>query len=158
MRFQSSAFGLAILATLAAITPAPAADCQDLSWSKDRLAKFDAAVTSAQDTPRQSTKQDQVAEIDAAIASLEQDITGRKGDAAARGTAILNEIRSGRDAYRIKLEQPGARMLSAATAEAGPLRDETPTAVWHKVNAYLDAVDADIAVRQAATQTKFVGN
>lgn len=156
MRLQSSAFGLAILASLAAITPAPAADCQDLSWSKDRLSKFDAA-TSAQDTTRQS-KQDQISEIDAAVASLEQDIAGRKGDAAAKGATILNEVRAGRDAYRIKLGQQGARMLSAATADAGSSRDDSSTALWRKVNAYLDAVDADIAVRQAATQTKFLGN
>jgi hypothetical protein len=160
MRSRSYTFGLAVLAcSTVTLTSARAAECQDLSWSKDRLSKFDAAITSAADiTKRRAIAQHEPHALNAAVASLEQDIAGRNGDAAAKGMTILNEIRASRDAYRTKLGQPVSRMMSAVTADAGPSRDEAPVAVWQKINAYLDAVDADVATRQAATQAKFVGN
>jgi len=161
MQLRSCAYGLAIFASLAlpaiASSSAYSAECQDLSWSKDQLSKFDAAVASEQGATKQiaATKP---SEIDAAIASLEQDLSTRKGEAAAKGETMLKEIRAGRDAYQVRRNQPATRVMSAATADAGRSADETASALWAKVDAYLDAVNADISTRQAATQAKFLGN
>ena len=163
MRFRLCAYRLAILASVTlpavAITSAYAADCQDLSWSKDRLSKFDAAVASELDAvKRQGLAQVQPSEIDAAIASLEQDVATRRGDAAVKGEAVLKEIKASRDAYRAKLGQSATHVMSAAAANASPSPADGTNAFWIKVDAYLDAVNADISTRQAATQTRFIGD
>jgi len=162
MQLRSCAYSLAILASVTlpavAVTSAYAANCEDLSWSKDRLSKFEAAVASEQDAARKQGPARQVSEIDSAIASLEQDVATRKGEAASKGEAVLKELRAGRDAYRAKLTQPVTRVVSTATADAGQSTDESTTALWDKVNAYLDAVGADLSTRQAATQVRFLGN
>jgi hypothetical protein len=171
VKFRLCAYGLAILASVTlpavAATLAHAADCQDLTWSQDRLAKFDTAVASEQDAvkrqglARQAMRwpQDQASEVDAAIASLEQDVATRKGDAAARGNAVLNEVRASRDAYQVKLRQLATHVMAdAQAAEVRQSPEEGANAFWDKVNAYLDAVNADISTRQAATQTRFMGN
>jgi hypothetical protein len=135
-----------------------AGNCEDLAWSKDRLSTFDAAVASGPEAAKKPALVKQASEIDAAIASLEQDIASRKGDAAAKGEAVLKDLRAGRDAYRAKLTQPVTQVMSAATADAGHAADETATALWDKVDAYLDAVGADLSSRQAAALSRFVGN
>jgi hypothetical protein len=171
MKLRLCAYGVAILASVTlpavAATLAHAAECQDLTWPQDRLSKFDVAVASEQDAvkrqgpARQAAHwpQDQVSEVNAAIASLEQDVATRRGDAAAKGAAVLNEVRAGRDAYRIKLQQLATHMMAAAeAADARQSPEEAANAFWAKVDAYLDAVNADIPARQAATQTRFMGN
>jgi hypothetical protein len=161
MQLRSCAYSLAILASVTlpavAVTSAHAANCEDLSWSKDQLSKFDAAMASEHGATRQSTAS-QISEIDAAIASLEQDVSTRKGEAAAKGEAMLKQLRAGRDAYQVKLDQPATRVMSAATADTGQSADQTANALWDKVDAYLDAVNADISTREAATQTRFMGD
>jgi hypothetical protein len=171
MKLRLCAYGVAILAsiTLAAVaaTLAHAAECQDLTWSQDRLSKFDVAVASEQDAVKRQGPakqaahwpQDQVSEVNAAIASLEQDVASRSGDAAAKGAAVLNDVRASRDAYRIKLQQLATHMMAAAeAAEARQSPEVAANAFWSKVDAYLDAVNADIPTRQAATQTRFMGD
>ena len=162
MRFRSTVSRLVILVSVTfpslAVTVAHAADCQNLSWSNDQLSKFDAAIASGQHAARREGAARQSLEIDAAIASLEQDITTRTGEAATRGQAALKDIHAARDAFRTRLGQPLNQVVSAATADAGQRSDETANTLWTKVNAYLDAVNADISARQAATQTRFMGN
>lgn len=171
MKLRLCAYGVAILASVTlpavAATLAHAADCQDLTWSQDRLSKFDTAVASEQDAikrqgpARQAMRwpQDQASEVDAAIASLEQDIATRKGDTAAKGKAKLNEVRASRDAYQVKLRQLATYMMAAAeAAETRQPSEEATNAFWAKVDAYLDAVNADNPTRQAAMQTRFLGN
>jgi hypothetical protein len=164
MSFRLCAFRLAVLAsvTLPAViaTTARAAECQDLTWSKERLSKLDAAIASGQDAVKEqgSASQIRIAEIDAAIASLEQDVATRKGDAAAKGEALLKDIRSARDAYRAESRQQGTRVMSAAAADAGQPSAVSTSALWSKVDAYLDAVNADLPARQAATQARFAGD
>jgi hypothetical protein len=161
MKLRSRANAFAILASVAAATLAHAADGQDQTWSKDRLSKFDAAIVSEQDAAKRqgATSPGQALEIDTAVADLEQDLATRKGDGAARGQVVLNEIRATRDAYRAKLRQLAAN--ATADAQAADSRQSPKAAsntFWSQVDAYLDAVDADIATRQAATQTRFLGN
>jgi hypothetical protein len=170
MKLRLGAYGLAILASVTlpavAATLAHAADCQDLTWSQDRLSKLDAAVASEQDAvkrqgpARQAMRwpQDQASEVDGAIASLEQDVASRGGDAAAKGEAVLKEIRASRDAYRVKLTQLATNVMADAQAADSRQSLQEANAFWGKVNAYLDAVNADIPARQAATQTRFMGN
>ena len=168
MKLRSCAYGPAILTSvilLAVPATAHAADCQDLTWSHDRLAKFDAVIASLErdavkrEGPATQATKDQVAELDAAIASLEQDVATHEADFRTRGEAVLNEVRASRDAYRAKLRQPAPHLIATAqAAEAGQSPEEAANAFWAKVNAYFDAVNADIAARQAATQTKFRGN
>jgi hypothetical protein len=171
MKLRLCAYGVAILAsvTLAAVaaTLAHAAECQDLTWSQDRLSNFDVAVASEQDAVKRQDParqaahwpQDQVSEVNAAIASLEQDVATRRGDAATKGEAVLNEVRTSRDAYRVKLQQLATHMMAAAeAAESRQSPEEAANAFWAKVNAYFDAVNADISTRQAATQTRFMGD
>lgn len=161
MQLRSCTYGFAILASLVlpAITASSAhsAECQDLSWPQDRLSKFDAAIASAPGAARQHPAS-QISEIDAAIASLEQDLSTRKAGAAGKGEALLKQLRAARDAYSVKLDQSATRVMSAAAADAGQLPDQTANALWDKVNAYLDAVNADISTRQAAMQTRFMGD
>ncbi len=159
MKLRSYAYGAAMLASLAlpviATTSAHAAECQDLTWSKDQLSKLDAAIASEQQVASKQGRARQASDIDAAIASLEQDIGSRKGDAATKGQAVLNEIRAG----RTKLDQLAANMMAnAQAADPRQSHDEGSNALWTRVNAYLDAVGADISARQAANQTRFLGN
>ena len=161
MKHRLRALSLALVASVslptAAVTLAHAASCEDLAWSKDQLSKFDAAVASGQAATKKQGPASQVSEIDAAIASLEQDVATRNGDAAAKGEAVLKELRAGRDAYRAKLTQAVTQVVSAATADVGQSPDVSANVLWDKVNAYLDAVGADLSTRQAATQTRFLG-
>jgi hypothetical protein len=165
MKLRSRANALAILASVTlpvvAATATHAADSQDLTWSKDRLSKFDAAIASEQDTATHqgAASQGQAFEIDAAIASLEQDFATRRGDGAARGQTVLNEIRATRDSYRAKLSQLATNARAdARAADSRQSPREASNAFWSKVNAYLDTVGADLATRQAAMQTRFLGN
>ena len=171
MKLRSCAYGVVIIASVTlpavAATLAHAAECQDLTWSQDRLSKLDVAVASEQDAVKRRGPagqialwpQDQVSEVNAAIASLEQDVATRRGDAAAKGAALLNEVRSSRDAYQVKLQQLATHMMAAAEAAgARPSAEEDANAFWSKVDAYLDAVNADIPTRQAAMQTRFMGD
>ncbi len=159
-------YGLAILASAAFVAIpailAQAAECQATdNWSQDRLAKFDVALAKAeQDGQAPASQLNQApSEVDAAIASLEQDIATRKGDAAAKGEAALKELRASRDAYRAAPKRSAHPIIRAAgAAEARQSSEEATPAFWTKVNAYLDAVDADVATRQAAMQTRFIGN
>ena len=160
MTIRSYAYRVAILASVTlpavAATSAQAAECQAPGWSKDRLAKFDAAVASERQSA--ATQITQASQIDAAIAALDQDVATRTGDAGAKGQAVLKEIRAGRDAYQAKLAQRTSQMMSAAAANASPSPAGNADALWNKVDAYLDAVNADISTRQAAMQTRFVGD
>lgn len=160
MQLRSCAYRFAFLASIMlpsiAVTAAHATDCQNLAWSNDQLSKFDVAIVSERDAAKKQGAARQPLEIDAAIASLEQDAATRKGDAAAKGEAVLKELRAGRDAYRAKLA-PVTEVLSAATADVARSPEASTNALWDKVNAYLDAVNADVATRQAAMQTKFLG-
>lgn len=160
MTLRSYAHRVAILAAAALLagsaSSAVAGDCQDLAWSKDQLSKFDAAIAS--DAVRHPASATQVSEIDAAIASLEQDLASRKGEAAARGQVALNDIRAARDASRSMLPQLAAAASTAGAQGADSRQPREAAAFWGKVNAYLDAVNADIPTRQAANQTRFLGN
>jgi len=178
MKPRLCTYGVAILAyvvllplpvTLAQVLGSqPSPDCQDPPhWSQDRLSKFNVAIASLeQDVAerRAHTKQtiywsNQLSEFEAAMASLEQDVATRKADTATKGEAVLNELRASRDAYRVKLTQAATNMTTGAqAADARQSPDEAANAFWAKVNAYLDAVNADIATRQAAMQTKFMGD
>jgi hypothetical protein len=150
---------LAIPATLA-----QAADCQDLNWSQDRLSKFKVAIASLEQDAVSSQapagqaiywSQKHLADFDAAIASLEQDIRTRKADAAGKAEAALNDIRVIRDGYRVRHKTN--LVTTAQAGEAPQLTEEAANAFWAKVNAYLDVVKADLATRQAAMQTRFLG-
>jgi hypothetical protein len=163
MKLRSYAYGAAILASVAlpviATTFAQAADCQDLSWSKDQLSKLDAVIAAEQGDVKRQGPVMQAAEVDAAIASLEQDLATRKDDGAAKGQAVLNEIRANRDAYQAKLTQLATNATAdAQVTDSRPSPQEAANTFWGKVNAYLDAVNADLPTRQAATQTRFMGN
>lgn len=168
--YRSCVYGLATIALIAPLTVAAtlahAAECQDLAWSRDRLSKFDSSIASLEQdaVKRQGSAMQatvslhQLSEFDAAIGSLEQDVAARKGDAAVKGKAILDELRASRDAYRAKFGQQTHIIRAAQAAESGQPSEEAANAFWGKVNTYLDAVDADVATRQAATQVLFVGN
>ena len=165
MKLRPCTYGLTMLACVSFVAiPAAlarAADCQDLTWSKDRLSKFDVALAKEQGAAKQGAtatpaSQNGSSEFDAAIASLEQDLATRRGDAAVKGEAVLRQIRATRDAYRATLRQPAIHITRAAQATDAP--EESANAFWSKVNEYLDAVNADVATRQAAMQTQFVGN
>jgi|GEM_PF-6775489 len=156
MKLRSYAYGVAVLAAGALGSASlAAAECQDLTWSKDQLSKLDAAIVAEQNAANKQARVRQASDIDAAIASLEQDIGSRKGDAAAKGQAVLNEIR----ASRAKGDQLAANMMAnAQAADSRRSPDEASSALWTKVNAYLDAVGADVSTRQAANQARFLGN
>lgn len=178
MKLRSCTYGLAILAC-AALLPVPATlaqvagsdlrtDCQDPPrWSQDRLAKFNVAIASVeQDVAKRENparqeirwSRDQLSDFDAAIASLQQDLATRHASARGKAEAALNELRDRRDAYRVKVRDTATNMTTAAqAADAGKSLDEAANAFWAKVDAYLDAVNADVGTRQAAMQTRFMG-
>jgi hypothetical protein len=174
MKSRLCCYGLAIIACVA-LFPIPAtwaqalgsqngSGCQDdpPRWSQDRLAKFDVAIASVEQdvakrqAPRQAMhwSQNQLSEFDAAIASLQQDVGTRPASARGKAEALLNELRDRRDAYRVQVREAAANM----TAGARKSLDEAANAFWAKVDAYLDAVNAEIATRQAAMQTRFMGD
>ncbi len=165
MKLRSCACGPAVLASVMLLavpmTSVKAADCQDLVWPRDRLSKFDAAIASlaqnAVDLPAAQAMQDQIAEFDAVIASLEQDIVTHEVDSRIKGEAVLKEIRASRDAYHAKFRLPHL-IATALAADAPQSPEEAANIFWTRVNVYFDVVNADIATRQAATQTRFRGN
>jgi hypothetical protein len=163
MRIRSRAYRPALLASVALpaliAASAHAAECQNLTWSKDQLAKFDTVLASGQDAAGHRNPQAiQNTEIDAAIASLEQDLATRKGDTAAKGEAALKELRAARDADRARAKQPAVHIMSTAAADVSRSPGDSANALWVKVDTYLDAVNADVSTRQAAAQTRFIGN
>ena len=177
MKLRSGTYGLAILAcvallpipaTLAQVAGSDPPGCQDPPrWSQDRLAKFNVALASVeQDVAKRETparqeihwSRDQLSDFDAAIASLQQDVAARQGNARGKAEAALNALRDRRDAYRVKARDAATNMTTGAQAgDAGKSLDLAANAFWAEVDAYLDAVNADIATRQAAMQTRFVG-
>ena len=78
-----------------------------------------------------------------------------KSRSRAKAEALLNEVRDRRDAYRVKVRDI---TTSAQAAAAGKSLDEAASAFWAEVDAYLDAIHADIGIRQAAMQTRYLGN
>lgn len=168
---RAYAYGLVVSGMLllsASLGLAQAADCQDqgIRWSQDHLSKFDAAIGAwEQDFAKRhgSITQalhwagDQLSEFEAAIASLERDVATRAADVRAKGEALLKEIRASRDAHRAEVKRLSV-VRSAQAADASQSPEQISNAFWTKVNAYLDAVNADIATRQAAMQSRFVGN
>jgi len=167
MKIRLCCYGPAIGACLA-LFPVPAtwaldlasqngAGCQDdpPRWSQERLAKFDVALAdveqdvAARQAPRREThwSRNQLSEFDAAIASLQQDVATRPAGVRGKAEALLNELRDRHDAYRMLVRE----------ATTGNSLDEAANAFWAKVDAYLNAVNADIATRQAAMQTRFAG-
>jgi len=174
MKLRSCTCSLAILACVALLRVSPAlaqvsgaqarSDCQDQpSWSQERLAKFDAALASfEQDVAKRQAvtqaiywAQDRLTDFDAAIANLEQDIAALHANARAKAETLLNDVRDRRDAYRVKVRDI---TTSAQAAAAGKSLDEAANAFWTEVDAYLDAIHADIGIQQAAMQTRYLGN
>jgi len=173
MKLRSGTYGLAILACVA-LLPIPATlaqvagtDCKDPPpWSQDRLAKFNVAIASLEQDVAKSASparqelhwsRDQLSDFDAAIASLQQDIATRQGTARGKAEVVLNEVRDRRDAYRVRVREAAANLTGAQAADAGKSLDQAANAFWAEVDAYLNAVHADIDTRQAAMQTRFVG-
>jgi hypothetical protein len=174
MKLRLCTYSLAILAC-AALLPIPATlaqvagsdsnpGCQDPPrWSQDRLAKFNVALaTVEQDVAKRESparqeihwSRDQLSDFDAAIASLQQDLATRQGNVRGKAEAVLNELRDRRDGYRVEIREAAAN--STVGTQAGD--DKAANAFWNDVDAYLDAVHADVATRQAAMQTRFMGN
>jgi len=165
MKVGSRKYDLAVLACVALLAPtlAKGAECQDQpNWSPDRLAKFDAAVTNlAQGSPAKQAidrLQDRLARFDAAVVSLEQDFAARQAAIRIKAEAVLKELRDRRDVYRAKVKEVAASAMTwkdAQLANARESLDEAAKAFHAKVDTYLDAVDADIGVRQAVMQVQF---
>jgi len=156
MKPRSRTYGLAIIAFFAFLAIpaalAQATECQDLRWSQDQLSKFDTTIASLQqDAAKQlpaarQALEDRLSKFNAAIASLEQDFAKQRTAARAEAEAALKELKDVRDAFRAKVKEAQANMTDGQVAA---------NAFRARVDAYLDAVKADIDTRQAVMQTQF---
>jgi TolA-binding protein len=155
MKLATRAYGFATLASVAffaiSASLAQAAESQDPRWSQDQLSKLNAALASwEQDFAKEQVRralEDRLSRFNAAIASLEQDVAKQNVASRTKAAAALKTLRDTRDALQAKVKGAQADMM-----------DDQVAAIAFRagLEAYLDAVNADVETRHVVMHPQFV--